>query len=229
MQAFLLFSHQLFPIVARRPRDTVIYLLEDSRLFRSSVDQGKAIFHRAALQAMRERLLVKGFAVRYLGADEYPELSIALKSIASEHPEKLQFYTLGDKNLTKQLNSLLKKAGISFEELASPTPPIKLIPRQDYIPTVLPPIEPNRYVLEAARYFAQMVKDSGEVSFAYPVTPGDAEEWLDVLPDYLKTKKAKDVVCDIVPLLMAGLIDLTTLEKTLTPQAKMVFHSLLIG
>jgi hypothetical protein len=216
MQAFLLFSHQLYPDVVRQPRTSVMYLIEDARLFREGANPSLAIFHRAALQAVRERLLVKGFAVRYLGADEFPSLEYGFALIAKEHPEVVRFYELGDKQLKEQLESLLAKNTTPFLELSSPTIRVNMKPRKKFIPHILPPIEPNRYVEEAARYFLKLVPTDAEIEFAYPVTKGDTEEWLELLPDIVRSgTNLSELAQDIAPLLRAGLLDITALEADL--------------
>lgn len=233
MQAFLLFSHQLFPEVAQQPRHTVIYLIEDARLFRAGANPALAVFHRAALQAIRERLLVKGFVVQYMGADEYPKLDMALETLANQHPEVVRFYELGDANLKKQLESLLKAAEIPFLVLPSSVPTLKLPQRGSFVPTILPPIEPNRYVEEAAQYFLDLVPTDTEIVFAYPVTRGDTEEWRELLPELIEQGEyVSELAHDLVPLLMAGLIDLAMLEADLaqvSPERWLTFRRFLVG
>lgn len=213
MQAFLLFSHQLYADAARQPRTQVMVLIEDAKLFRPGENPARAIFHRAALQAVRERLLVKGFAVEYLGADEYPTLEAAFAWLASQHPEVVRCYELNDATLEKQLGALLKNQHIPFLTLPSPVPRVKVKSRRSFVPQVLPPVEPNRYVEEAALYYGKLVPVTQEIEFAYPVTRGDAEEWLDALPQFLHSgENLKAVAQDLAPLFTAGLLDLPTVE-----------------
>lgn len=235
MQAFLLFSHQLFADVTKEPRHTVMYLVEDSRLFRANGNPAKAIFHRASLQAIRERLLVKGFVVRYLGADEHPRLEDSLAVLAREHPEVVRYFDLLDSNLGKLIQSILKKESIPSIVLPSPAASVKVVQRTDFIPTVLPPIEPNRYVEEAAHYFLRLVPTTVEISFAYPVTKGDAEEWRDLLPSMIEQgDQLEELARDLAPLLTAGLLDLKTLEADfveaqVSPERLVAFRASLAG
>ncbi|HSI21309.1 MAG TPA: cryptochrome/photolyase family protein [Verrucomicrobiae bacterium] len=234
MQAFLLFSHQLFGDVVRQPRHSVIYLLEDSRLFRREVEPGIAIFHRAALQAVRERLLVKGFVVKYMGADEYPTLNDALAEIAGKKPEVVRHFTIGDSKLAAQVRAFCKKENIPVKELANATPRIKVRPRAHFVPAVLPPIEPNRYVMEAVDYLSRMVPLTDAIEFAYPVTKGDAEEWLELLPEIVRAGgDIREAARDLAPLVVAGLIDLSSLnaseDYTAPPEHTAALKALLFG
>ncbi len=212
-----------------------MYLVEDARLFRPGANASLAIFHRAALQAVRERLLVKGFAVRYLGTDEYPRLEDALAVIMREHPEVVRFYELGDKNLQGQLEGILAREAIPFLVIPNNAPRITIRARKHFIPRILPPIEPNRYVQEAAHYYLQFTSNRGEIEFAYPVTKGDAEEWLELLPDAVRSgNNLAELAQDIAPLLAAGLLDVPTLEQWLTgrdvsKEQQAAFRLLLIG
>jgi hypothetical protein len=213
MQAFLLFSHQLFADAAKQPRTSTMVLIEDARLFQTGGNPSLAIFHRASLQAVRERLLVKGFAVRYMGADEYPTLEAAFSALMHDHPEVVRFYEVGDANLQKQLESLLKKSGTPYLIQPVPTPRIKVATQRSFIPKVLPPVEPNRYVEEAALYYGQLTQETQEIEFAYPVTRGDAEEWIEFVPELvIKGKNLKELASDLAPLLRNGLLDLAVIE-----------------
>jgi deoxyribodipyrimidine photolyase-like uncharacterized protein len=217
MQAFFLLSHQLFLDVVKQPRYTVIFLVEDARLFKHKANPSFAIFHRAALQAVREKLLVKGFPVEYLGADEYPQLDDAIAHVATQHPEVARFFTLGDSHLERHLRTLLKKHNIPFKELASPTQHVQYKMRPTLFPEIFNPIEPNRYVHDAAAYVSDIMPDGYELDFAYPVTPGDAEEWLDDLPALLHAGHAPEAIMrDLAPLLNTGLISMDDLRGLLS-------------
>ena len=217
MQAFFLFSHQLFADVVRQPRHTVIFLMEDARLFRPRANPATAVFHRAALQAIRERLLVKGFPVEYMGIDEYPRLEDALTHVAKQHPEVARFFALGDTQLARQLHSLLKKYEIQFQELPSPALRVHQAANTTLVPIIFPPVEPNRYVLDAVTYVSNRLAVQGEFEFAYPVTAGDAEEWIEALPGLLDAgHRPLDLLRDLAPLLNTGLINSTLLQNVLT-------------
>jgi hypothetical protein len=217
MQAFTLFSHQLYPEIADVPKYTVMCLIEDASLFKKGGSAAKAIFHRAALQAVRERLLVKGFVVRYFGADEYPKLEDVMQAIAKSHPELLRFYELGSSALEKKLITLLHEHNIPYQILPSPAPRMMLTQSSRFVPKVLPPIEPNRYVEEAAAYYFDLV-DATEVEFAYPVTRGDTEEWLEALPVLVQKGHSKEVIDDLAPLLNSGLLTLGYIESHMPPE-----------
>lgn len=233
MQAFMLFSNQLFPEVVKQSPMSVIFLIEDTRVFQPDADPAEAIFHRASLQAMRERLLVKGFAVRYFGADEYNDLTQALEALAGEHPEVTRYYALEDAKLAEQVKTFFDYQELSLIELASPVPKVKITAKTGFVPRVLPPIEPNRYVEEAALYYGQLVPITQEIEFAYPVTKGDAEEWVDFLPGIVESgHDLKGAAQDIAPLLRNGLINLAALElgivELVTLERWQAFRSLLV-
>lgn len=235
MQALLLFSHQPYPQVVRQPRTTVMYMVEDIRLFQPSKNPAEAVFHRAAFQALRERLLVKGFAVEYLGADEVSSFDHAFRRLAKAKPEVVRTYDTSDPELSLRTEQFTREERFPLQMLPSPVLVPTTHPRGTYVPEVLPPVYPNRYVEEAATYFATVLRTPAEIEFAYPVTPGDTEEWLDLLPGHLRAgKELAALARDLTPVLASGLMQREALERVLAlpeipPQHASTFRTLLFG
>jgi len=213
MQAFLVFPHQLYADLTKQQKTSVMFLFEDSDAFQPGGLAAPAIFQRAALQAVRERLLVKGFAVRYMGINEYPSLDKAIEKMATEHPEVVRFYELSDKRMQKYVEDSLMYWKLPFISLPSPVKPIKKVRIQGFVPVAFPPVEPNRYVEGAALYYGNFVPITQEVEFAYPVTRGDAEEWLELLPELMGKVDGRIVLRDLAPLVENGLVDRKDLDQ----------------
>lgn len=216
MAVFLTFSHQLFNEASRLPVGTELFLIEDARCFRPQADAATAVFQRAAFQAFREKLLVKGYTVHYLDAETYPSLSDALEAVFARNPKTVSLYATGDTHLDRQVQSACTKHDTEVTFLESPAPHVKVRTSRAYVPQVLPPVEPDRYVQEAFGYYSRLVPTAQPIEFAVPVTPGDARDWLETVPELLYAgASAQDIASDLMPLIAAGLIDQASLERTL--------------
>lgn len=107
-EAFLIFPHQLFKIHLKRPKSTTFILIEDERFFQSfPFAKQKLVLHRASMQALRERLLVKGYQAEYIEAKR--GLAGALSFMKDEKIESVSYYELIDAELDAVVTQSLQE------------------------------------------------------------------------------------------------------------------------
>lgn len=183
---FFIFPHQLFKEALSLPKDTPFYLIEDERFFhRATATKERIAFHRATMQAFRERFLIKGYQVHYLDAVEFPTLKSVVSCLQKEGIGEVRWYALGYPELEDQFLGLLERATIGWEVLRSPVLSEMSEVRAKRINLPKLPAswhpEPNRYVEEAVEYTqVHFARHAGSLEqFTYPVTYDDALDWLE--------------------------------------------------
>lgn len=81
---FLIFPNQLTKASLSLPKDEKVVLVEAPWYFRSpTATKAQLVTYRAALQALRERFLVKGYEVEYLDAASFPTFAAMVDHLAS--------------------------------------------------------------------------------------------------------------------------------------------------
>lgn len=217
-RTLLVFSHQINAPAVRELAPTTVYLIEDARCFRTGAPLDRAMFHRATLQAFRERFLVRGVTVQYFDAATFKRLTKALEAVIAEKPEALEAFDPQDAHIERQMRSVLEKAKIPL----TLHPPVgvaaKSLPPERFVTKVFPHVDPSRYVEEAVDYAAQLVRppEAVEIEFDYPVTDGEVRDWLEELHTVVaQPKRHKEGVRDLAALLRSGMVRPAQLEAQL--------------
>jgi deoxyribodipyrimidine photolyase-related protein len=185
---FLVFPHQLFKSALSASKNTVFYLIEDEHFFRSrNVLKERLLFHRASMQAFRERLLIRGNTVNYCDTIGFPNLKSVINLLQANGVTEVRWHALRFPELEGQLLTLCEQAGIDWHVLPSPIQQHFLLPDVQAkrlkllsLPVTWHP-EPNRYVEDAAEFVEKyFTKQSGSTqNFVFPVTYDDAQDWLE--------------------------------------------------
>lgn len=117
---FLVLPTQLHRSILTLPREQKVVLVELPKYFRSQrATKAELVTYRASLQALRERLLVKGYEVEYLEAPAFSSLQSVLKHLAAAGATSLQTYPLPSFKEEHELVKACKLLGISLKVVAS--------------------------------------------------------------------------------------------------------------
>lgn len=118
---FLVFPHQLFKSLFTVPKSIPFCFIEDEHYFRHiPFHKHKLILHRASMQAIRERLLVKGFQVSYFDTLHAPTLEGVFAELKKQRIRTVRYYEVIDADLEKRLAVMFKKFEITPEVLRTP-------------------------------------------------------------------------------------------------------------
>lgn len=115
---FIVFPHQLFRVLLIKPKDTIFVMVEDESIFRQDPPNLHQIFlERAAMQAFRERLLVKGYKVEYFDTVHYQRLEQVFTALAAKKVPALQLFELDNPELEARLiqQANRQKIKLSFD------------------------------------------------------------------------------------------------------------------
>jgi len=129
---FLIFPHQLFRQMFGQTKDTVFCLIEDESFFQDYTrPKGSIVSYRAAMQSVRERLLVKGFRVEYFDTVHFPTFQSVANKLKKLGVKKAICYEPALAGMQTRVNSSLLEKGIQLE--IEPTPAYLI--DQDWIHT----------------------------------------------------------------------------------------------
>jgi deoxyribodipyrimidine photolyase-related protein len=118
---FVVFPHQLFKALFTFPRTQPFCFIEDERYFRQlPFHKHKLVLHRASMQAVRERLLVKGFQVSYFDTLHAPTLEAVFKDLRKQKITTIEHYELVDDDVEKRLEKICTEQGITRNILPTP-------------------------------------------------------------------------------------------------------------
>ncbi len=116
----LIFPNHLFSTLSRLPADTVFHIIESEEYFtRFTFHKQKLILHRASMQAMRERLLTKGFEVEYLDIQQYPNLESVVTHLKKRGVTDVEHFEITDHTTYEDFLQSFSKAGITTKERSS--------------------------------------------------------------------------------------------------------------
>lgn len=119
-EIFLLFPHQLFKASLKLGKERVISMVEEESFFhKGETSRQKLIVQRASMQALRERLLVKGYEVHYFDSASFSNLEKVIKVLKKEGFSQVVHYNLYG-TLAEKLTTFLKQAGLGEESVESP-------------------------------------------------------------------------------------------------------------
>ncbi len=117
---FLVLPTQLHRSILNLPREQKVVVVELPKYFRNQkATKAELVTYRASLQALRERLLVKGYQVDYLEASVHPSLQSVVKHLAASGVTALQTYPLPTMKEERELVKVCKLNRISLEVVAS--------------------------------------------------------------------------------------------------------------
>jgi deoxyribodipyrimidine photolyase-related protein len=118
-EALLIFPNQLYRTALSVPKDTKVVLVEaPAFFFAPNVTKAELVTYRAALQALRERFLVKGYEVTYLEARQIRTSAALVSELASLGLKKLSTYSMDAKEEEIKLQRLMLSQKVSLTVLA---------------------------------------------------------------------------------------------------------------
>jgi len=118
---FLVFPDQLFKALFTLPKTLRRCFVEDERYFRElKFHKHKLIFHRASMQAARERLLVKGFNVEYYDTIQMPHLTDVFEDLQKKGITTIHYYEITNKQVAAEVKELAKKYHFTCTVLSTP-------------------------------------------------------------------------------------------------------------
>ncbi len=125
MTGAVIFPHQLFEKNPALQPGRLVYLVEDQWFFRDPANQikfhrQKLVLHRASLQAYQAFLESRGYAVRYLGFFQDPDMGYLFDRLREDGIREMFTCHPVDRGLTERLDRLGKAQGMKVTFLASP-------------------------------------------------------------------------------------------------------------
>jgi deoxyribodipyrimidine photolyase-related protein len=116
-KAILIFPHQLFlshPAfeIFTEAEKPLVYIIEDFLFFRQyNFHAHKLVLHRASMKGYADKLIKKGFSVRYLDSKTIPTISSAYDILAKDGVGEVHVAHVTDDWLFKSLTASAKKHG----------------------------------------------------------------------------------------------------------------------
>ena len=120
----LIYPHQLFEEIFDFSRDTLLIIIEDplflgDKKYPRKFHKQKIVLHRASLRSFKDVLIAKGFTVKYLGYDLYPDPEYLANFLKKNRIYECTVYDPVDYVLEKRLKKYCSSP-VSLKILESP-------------------------------------------------------------------------------------------------------------
>lgn len=119
--AVVIFPNQLFDIHPALAKNRKVFLLEEKRFFSAfRFHKKKLVLHRASMQAYRDRLTSKGYAVHYIEHQGDDTIALFMEQLRKHKIDTIHHADITDHELNRRFQKTLRKHDKRIEVLQTP-------------------------------------------------------------------------------------------------------------